>query len=67
MDRSYLGRVGDAYAAFFHQYNRSPLLIVNAAEIDPIDNEKDFRQLVAEIERTRGRRYFNPTPSESAP
>ena len=37
--RRYLERLTEAYARFFHAYDRSPLLIVNAATIDPAHNE----------------------------
>jgi len=40
------------------------VLIVNAAEIDPIGNDRDYRSLLAEIARSRrGRHYFNPLKS----
>lgn len=59
--RRYLERLTDAYARFFHQYNESPLLIVNAATIDPVNNEQHFHLLLEEIDRTRsGRQFFNP-------
>ena len=58
---SYLERLGEAYARFFHQYTAAPLLIVNAAEIDPIHRDSDYRELLSAIERTRrGRHFFNP-------
>lgn len=61
IQREYLERVADAYAHFFHYYNRSPLLIVNASDINLVDNEADYAQLVREIRRVRsGRHYFNP-------
>lgn len=59
--RRYLERVTEAYARFFHAYNDSPLLIVNASAIDPIRNEADYEQLFRQIERTTGgRHFFNP-------
>jgi deoxyguanosine kinase len=61
IQREYLERVAEAYAHFFHFYNRSPLLIVNASDINLVDNEADYAQLVREIQRVRsGRHYFNP-------
>ena len=61
IQRDYLARVCDAYARFFHYYNASPLLIVNAAEINPLENDQDFAMLVQEINRVKsGRHYFNP-------
>src|ERR1700682_2943031 len=42
LDRAYLERLNDAYARFFHEYDAGPLLIVNAAAIDPINTDRDF-------------------------
>ncbi len=59
----YLQRVVDAYARFFHFYNTAPLLIVNASEIDPINNDQDFSALLKRVrEINSGRHYFNPLP-----
>ena len=61
IDRTYLTRLNEAYARFFHAYDDSPLLIVNAANIDPISNEADYDELLGQIGRTvRGRLYYNP-------
>ena len=58
----YLNKLSSAYTDFFHYYNASPLLIVNASEIDLVNNEKDYQQLLERIETTtNGRHYFNPT------
>jgi deoxyadenosine/deoxycytidine kinase len=61
IDRAYLERLNDAYARFFHEFEAAPLLIVNAAAIDPIGSEADFEELLTAIRRMRrGRLYFNP-------
>lgn len=61
MRREYLDRLMDAYARFFHAYSRSPLLIVNAAEIDIVNNQSDYEQLFDVIcSVDSGRHYFNP-------
>ncbi len=61
IDASYLERLTEGYARFFHSYNQSPLLIVNAATIDPVHNNDDFLQLVEQIKNCEsGRRFFNP-------
>lgn len=60
----YLEKVSAAYTAFFHDYDAVPLLIVNAAEIDLVDNEDDYRQLLERIRSVKsGRCYFNPLPT----
>jgi deoxyadenosine/deoxycytidine kinase len=67
IDRRYLEKLTDAYARFFHEYNEGPLLIVNASQIDPINNEADYEQLFQQIERTTGgRRFFNPAAAALA-
>lgn len=61
IDRRYLEKVTEAYARHFYDYQDAPLLIVNAAAIDPINNEADFAQLLDRIESTTsGRNFFNP-------
>jgi deoxyguanosine kinase len=61
MEREYLERLVDAYTRFFHLYDATPLLIVNAGDVDFIGNDEHFSQLQAEITRPRrGRHYFNP-------
>ena len=62
VERRYLERLADVYARFFHGYNEGPLLIVNASDIDPVNNDADYEQLFRQIERTTGgRHFFNPT------
>lgn len=57
----YLKRLNEAYTRFFHYYTASPLLIVNAAEIDLVNNQKDYDILLERIMKMRsGRHYFNP-------
>ena len=64
IERSYLERLNEAYARFFHEYEASPLLIVNAASIDPINNQSDYDELLTAITRMkRGRLYYNPLRS----
>lgn len=60
----YLRRLNEAYMQFFHRYQGAPLLIVNAASIDPIHREDDYEQLLERIMNAgSGREYFNPAPS----
>jgi deoxyadenosine/deoxycytidine kinase len=64
IERRYLERLNEAYARFFLEFDAAPLLIVNAAEIDPIGNADDYASLLAEVVRPRkGRHYFNPLKS----
>ncbi|HEY6482056.1 MAG TPA: deoxynucleoside kinase [Steroidobacteraceae bacterium] len=64
IERQYLEKLNEAYARFFHEFAAAPLLIVNAAAIDPINNQADYDELVAAIQRMkRGRLYYNPLRS----
>ncbi|MBK6597447.1 MAG: deoxynucleoside kinase [Proteobacteria bacterium] len=66
IDRQYLERLNEAYAQFFHSYDRAPLLIVNAATIDPVHNERDYEELFGTIQRMqRGKLYYNPLKSNA--
>lgn len=61
IERDYLIRLNEAYTHFFHFYDEAPLLIVNAEELDWVDNEVDYNSLVDYITQTQsGRHYFNP-------
>lgn len=61
IDRPYLQALVDAYTQFFHHYNAAPLLVINAAEINFVDRDSDFRTLLDYIPRIRnGRHFFNP-------
>jgi deoxyadenosine/deoxycytidine kinase len=61
LDRGYLEKVADAYARFFYDYDDSPLLIVNASSINPVQNDQDFDSLYRQVRRiTSGRHFFNP-------
>lgn len=63
VEASYLEQLNDAYAKFFYDYEDAPCLIVNASEIDFINNNRDYEQLFNEILNTdAGKRYFNPLP-----
>ena len=66
IDRGYLERLNEAYARFFHEFDSAPLLIVNAASIDPISNQRDYDELLAAIRRmSKGRLYYNPLRSRA--
>ena len=65
IETNYLQRLVEAYTRFFYYYSETPLLIVNAAEIDLVNNAKDYQVLVEQIGRVRsGRHFFNPGSSD---
>jgi deoxyadenosine/deoxycytidine kinase len=66
IDRAYMERLADAYARYFHDYDETPLLIVNASSIDPDRNDADYDALFEQVSRiTGGRHFFNPATAAS--
>jgi deoxyguanosine kinase len=60
----YLEEVAKAYRDYFFYYSDSPLLVVDATEIDFVQNREDFEDLVREIKGTRkGTWYYKPLGS----
>ncbi len=64
--KQYLQNLNEAYNHFFFRYKTTPLLIVNAAEIDFVHNEDDFEKLFREILRpTKSAiEYYNPSKNK---
>ena len=61
MNPQYLRKLTDAYTAFFYRYDDSPLLIVNAADMNFVDNEVHYDALLERINSIQsGKNYFNP-------
>lgn len=61
IDSAYLQNLSDAYTVYFHRYSDSPLLIVNAADINPIDNDDHYQALLRHIQQIgAGKHFFNP-------
>jgi deoxyadenosine/deoxycytidine kinase len=48
----YVREVAEAYAQFFFRYEEAPLLIVNASDIDFVENADDRAALIEEIRRS---------------
>ena len=64
MEPDYLEQLADAYTEFFHFYDKAPVLIVNASEIDFAGNDDHFEALFDAMLRVDGmRHYFNPNPT----
>lgn len=62
ISREYLASINEAYSEFFLYYDEAPLLIVNAEELDVVNRQGDYAQLVDYLLNIRsGRHYFNPT------
>lgn len=63
MGADYLRALCDAYTRLFHDYEASPLLIVNATEINLADRDADYEALLDHVQRIEsGRHFFNPAP-----
>jgi deoxyguanosine kinase len=58
----YIDELIKAYDHFFYHYQETPLLIVNTAEIDFVQNEDDLKGLLHRIANSRfhGVQYYNP-------
>jgi deoxyguanosine kinase len=60
----YLEEVAEAYKDYFFYYSDSPLLVVDATEIDFVRNKDDFEDLLREIKETKqGTTYYMPLGS----
>jgi deoxyguanosine kinase len=60
----YLEEVVEAYRDYFFYYSDSPLLVVDATEIDFVRSREDFEDLLREIKGTRkGTWYYMPLGS----
>lgn len=61
IELEYLENLNRAYTEFFHYFDKSSVLIVNSEEIDLVENEDDYQQLVDYIVALpNGKTYFNP-------
>jgi deoxyguanosine kinase len=61
MDEAYIESLNQAYNAYFHYYDASPLLIVNTNHIDFVRREDDLNLLVDQILKApEGVTYWSP-------
>lgn len=62
MSEDYIRDLNEAYNYFFFRYKATPLLIVNAAEMDFVGDRQQFEDLVREIFRPNRAavEYYNP-------
>lgn len=58
LDLPYLERLCGAYGELCHRYDEAPVLIVDTAHFNPVDNDGDFRTLLTRVETMRGRKAF---------
>jgi deoxyadenosine/deoxycytidine kinase len=62
MSEEYIRDLNEAYNYFFFRYKATPLLIVKATEIDFVNNQSDFQDLLEQILRPNRApvEYYNP-------
>jgi deoxyadenosine/deoxycytidine kinase len=61
INRDYLEKINIAFNEFFFHYKDSPLLVVNASEIDFVNVPADLDDLIKQIAKMRaGTRYYVP-------
>lgn len=61
----YLDEINQAFNDFFFHYSDSPILVVNASNIDFVNIPEDFEDLVNEIKRIKsGTQYYIPISSK---
>lgn len=59
--REYIERLANAYSEFFHNYDASPVLIVNNEKLNVLKNEDALDLLLNRIMQIKGQReFFNP-------
>ena len=68
ISEQYIKDLNEGYNYFFFRYKASKVMIVNAAEIDFVNNEDDFENLVREIMKPDHSvmEYFNPAAKKTA-
>jgi len=59
--REYIERLSNAYSDFFHNYDTSPVLIVNNEKLNIVKNHSSLDLLLNRIMQIKGQReFFNP-------
>jgi deoxyguanosine kinase len=63
----YLDEINQAFNDFFFHYSDSPILVVNASNIDFVNIPEDFEDLVNEIKKIKsGTQYYVPASSKKS-
>jgi deoxyadenosine/deoxycytidine kinase len=65
INMKYLDRINQAFNDFFFHYNETPLLVINASEIDFVNVPSDLDNLISEISKMeKGTKYYVPLKSK---
>ena len=60
-DAEYLAELSRTYNDFFHRYDETPLLVINTSDIDFVESEKGFEELIRAMGSIRaGTHYYQP-------
>jgi deoxyadenosine/deoxycytidine kinase len=60
-DPEYLTELARTYNDFFHRYDETPLLVINTSDIDFVESERDFEELIRAVGSIRaGTHYYQP-------
>lgn len=68
MSREYINDLNEAYNYFFFRYRGSKVMIVDTNEVDFLNNEQDYQNLLSEILKSDhpSLSYFNPASKRIA-
>lgn len=62
IDRRYLETLNELYSQLFLYYDRAPLLIVNASQIDLVNDQQDYDNFIEYMLKIKsGRHFYNPS------
>src|SRR5256885_13174594 len=60
-DPEYLAELSRTYNDFFHRYDETPLLVINTSDIDFVESDKDFEELIRALGSIKaGAQYYQP-------
>ena len=60
-DPDYLAELSRTYNDFFHRYDETPLLVINTSDIDFVDSDADFGELIRALGSIKhGTHYYQP-------
>lgn len=59
--RDYMEALNQVYNEYFFRYKHSPLLIINATDIDFVNNQEDLEELLETVRQPiEGTKFYNP-------
>ena len=65
-DAEYLAELSRTYGDFFHRYDDTPLLVINTSDLDFVESEADFNELIRAINSIKhGTHFYQPLSSKT--